>query len=83
MELAADIQVMAAAGVVVAIWGPTSYVLAGEIVSFESVTRNFLLKKPKNPTYTLAIQDCEDFLTLRPKTNKNGSPLCFQQQATV
>lgn len=29
LELAADIQVMAAAGVVVAIWGPTSYVLAG------------------------------------------------------
>lgn len=29
LELAADIQVMAVVGVVVAIWGPTSYVLAG------------------------------------------------------
>lgn len=29
LEMAADIQVMAVVGVVVAIWGPTSYVLAG------------------------------------------------------
>ena len=29
LELAADIDIMAAAGVVVAIWGPASYVLAG------------------------------------------------------
>lgn len=31
LEMAADIQVMAVVGVVVAIWGPTSYVLAGGV----------------------------------------------------
>ena len=49
LELAADSQVMAAAGVVVAIWGPTSYVLAGAIqrraVDFLAVVSS----KPKNP----------------------------------